>query len=78
MKKIQTNANSFSQSYIAYCQVHSLPVSPDILSPFLESESALYLEIQRMKRDEDYIPVIKALKKDTSLKSIILYSDAGN
>lgn len=66
---------SFSQSYIAFCNVHSLPVSGDILSPDLDATSTLSLEVDRVKKDEDWVPLMKALRRDTTLLRIHLYSN---
>lgn len=68
---------SFSQVYVAYCHVHSLPVSVDILTPQLDADATLYLEVEKLKRDEDWVPVMKSLRKDASLKNILFFSNEG-
>lgn len=44
------SSNSFSQNYVALCQVHSLPISSEVLTPQLDSESLLVLDVTRIKR----------------------------
>jgi hypothetical protein len=66
---------SFSQSYIAFCNVHSLPVSGDILTPDLDATATLSVEVDRVKKDEDWVPFMKALRRDTTLLCIHLYSN---
>ena len=75
---------SFSQNYVALCQVHSLPISAEVLTPQLDSDLSLVVDGTRIKRylleipdfrDDDWVPIIKALRKDASLHNIILFSN---
>ena len=42
--------NTFSQNYVALCQVHSLHISSEVVTPQLDSDSLLHIDLTRIKR----------------------------
>ena len=76
-KMLQGVADSFSQNYVTFCQIHSIPASTDILTLALDSKGILWIEIEKLKRDQDWVPIMKAIKKDKSLREFVLYSNQG-
>ena len=65
----------FGNSYFSLCQLHSVPIITDLLTPSLESNNHLYLDVDKVKRDQDWDPILKALKLSTDLKHIHIFSN---
>ena len=70
-------STNFTQSYISLCHIQSLPLSSCVLSASLDTHNSLTVDLEKLKKDEDYGPLLKALRKDASLNEIHFFSNEG-
>ncbi|KAJ3040140.1 hypothetical protein HK097_002648, partial [Rhizophlyctis rosea] len=69
---------TFGQSYFSACALRSQPVRADVVGPELEMKAVLCVDVDRLKRDEDWDPVLAALRHDSTLKGARFMSSGVN
>nr|KAJ3419959.1 Centrosomal protein of 78 kDa [Polyrhizophydium stewartii] len=47
-------SSSFGRAYFSLCQLHSIPVLTQVMTPALEAHNHLYLDVDRVRRDEEW------------------------
>ncbi|KAI9342591.1 hypothetical protein BDR26DRAFT_859221 [Obelidium mucronatum] len=67
----------FGQTYFQACQSRQSPVLAQVISPALELKRHLHIDVDGIKREEDWEPIMKALRKNEDLKEIRLRSNLG-
>ncbi|KAI8924158.1 hypothetical protein BC831DRAFT_467086 [Entophlyctis helioformis] len=68
-------STSFGRTYFSLCELHSLPVMTEVMTPALESKNHLYVDVDRVRRDEDWSPLLKALRQNRDLTQIYVFSN---
>ncbi|KAI8852208.1 hypothetical protein BC829DRAFT_430832 [Chytridium lagenaria] len=58
------------------CQQKQRPLLPHVVSTYLELCNKLHIDGDKLKRDEEWEPILKALKTNTDLGEIHIFSDA--
>ncbi|KAJ3331098.1 Centrosomal protein of 78 kDa [Blyttiomyces sp. JEL0837] len=66
----------FGQAYYNACQQRQSPILAQVISPSLEMSNCLHLDADKIKKEDDWIPVMKAIKVNRDLKEIRLFSNA--
>ncbi|KAI8904802.1 hypothetical protein EDD86DRAFT_249568 [Gorgonomyces haynaldii] len=66
---------SFIDLYLSACQYYQSPVLSHIVSPPLESDRHLYIELDKLVRDGDWSPLLRALKETRDLEHLIVFSN---
>ena len=66
---------TFGKTYFSLCQLHSLPILTELMTPALESRNELYLDVERIKKDEEWTPLLKAIRENRDLSQIHIYSN---
>ncbi|KAJ3031564.1 UNVERIFIED_CONTAM: hypothetical protein HDU68_002662 [Siphonaria sp. JEL0065] len=67
----------FGQTYFQACQNRQSPVLAQVISPALELKRHLHIDVDGIKREEDWEPIMKALRINEDLKEIRLRSNLG-
>ncbi|KAJ3264222.1 Centrosomal protein of 78 kDa [Chytriomyces hyalinus] len=67
----------YGQAYFQACQNRQSPVLAQVISPALELLHHLHIDIDGIKREEDWEPIMKALRINGDLKEIRLRSNMG-
>ncbi|KAJ3238796.1 Centrosomal protein of 78 kDa [Chytriomyces hyalinus] len=67
----------YGQAYFQACQNRQSPVLAQVISPALELLHHLHIDIDGIKREEDWEPIMKALRINSDLKEIRLRSNMG-
>jgi hypothetical protein len=61
---------TFAERYVRYCKLHHTSVLTHVIN---HEDQVLFLEVQRIKKEEDWDPIIKSLRKDKLLQKITLF-----
>jgi hypothetical protein len=69
---IANSSNTFPSTYYALCQLYNVPVLTHIMN---HESNVLYLDVDRVLKDQDWSPIMKAIKKNRDLKRITIQSD---
>ncbi|KAJ3210072.1 Centrosomal protein of 78 kDa [Dinochytrium kinnereticum] len=67
---------SFGQAYFLACQQKQRPLLPHVVSSYLELCNKLHIDGDKLKKDEDWEPILRALKTNKDLAEIHFFSDA--
>jgi hypothetical protein len=67
------NSASFGKSYFQLCQLYSLPVLTHLIN---HEPNTLSLDVDKIHKDEEWSPVLVALKKNRDLSRISIFSEA--
>ncbi|ORY49922.1 hypothetical protein BCR33DRAFT_713523 [Rhizoclosmatium globosum] len=67
----------FGQTYFQACLNRQSPVLAQVISPALEMRRHLHIDIDSIKKEEDWEPIMKALRVNEDLKEIRLRSNMG-
>ncbi|KAJ3140819.1 hypothetical protein HK100_008990 [Physocladia obscura] len=67
----------FGQSYFQACLNRQAPILAQVISPALELNRQLHIDVDSIKREEDWEPLMKALRVNNDLKEIRLRSNLG-
>ncbi|KAJ3065230.1 hypothetical protein HDU98_011400, partial [Podochytrium sp. JEL0797] len=67
----------FGQTYFQACLNRQSPVLAQVISPALELKKHLHIDIDGIKREEDWAPIMKAVRMNEDLKEIRLRSNLG-
>lgn len=59
-KTTEGGHTKFGKAYFAYCQSRGLSLSSSVLSPALEHKRQLWLDVEKLKKDEDWDPIFHA------------------
>ncbi|KAI9197297.1 uncharacterized protein BJ171DRAFT_570855, partial [Polychytrium aggregatum] len=70
-------STQFGRVYFRSAVEKSLPVLSDVMSPHLERFNTLILDADRIKRAEDWLPLMQAFKANTDLLGIKVFSNHG-
>ncbi|KAJ3323971.1 hypothetical protein HDV06_000947 [Boothiomyces sp. JEL0866] len=62
---------SFGRTYFSLCQLYSLPVLTHVIN---HDNNHLFLDVERIVKDEEWSPIIKSLRKNRDLAKICVYS----
>ncbi|KAJ3311491.1 hypothetical protein HDV04_003978 [Boothiomyces sp. JEL0838] len=62
---------SFGRTYFSLCQLYSLPVLTHVIN---HDNNHLFLDVERIVKDEEWSPILKALRKNRDLAKICVYS----
>ena len=68
----EQNSASFARRYFQLCQLHSLPVLTHLIN---HEPSTLFLDVDKIHKDEEWSPVLMALKKNRDLRRISIFSE---
>lgn len=63
---------SFGKTYFQLCQLYSLPVQTHLIH---HEPTTLLLDVDKIHKDEDWAPILMALRKSKDLVKISLLSD---
>ncbi|KAJ3367404.1 Centrosomal protein of 78 kDa [Kappamyces sp. JEL0680] len=72
---IEQDSSSFGKAYFQLCQLYSFPVLTHVIC---HDASTLMLDVGRVHKDEEWTPILMALKKNRTLASISVYSEASH
>ncbi|KAJ3303230.1 hypothetical protein HDV03_004057 [Kappamyces sp. JEL0829] len=64
---IEQDSSSFGKAYFQLCQLYSFPVLTHVIC---HDASTLMLDVGRVHKDEEWTPILMALKKNRTLASI--------
>ncbi|KAJ3274520.1 hypothetical protein HDV01_002648 [Terramyces sp. JEL0728] len=62
---------SFGRTYFSLCQLYSLPILPHVIN---HENNHLLLDVERIVKDEEWSPILKALRKNRDLVKVCVYS----
>lgn len=62
----------FAKTYISFCKLYNTPILTNIIA---RSEHQLFLHFQKLKKEEELEPIVKALKKNSELEKITFYQE---
>ncbi|KAJ1552356.1 Centrosomal protein of 78 kDa, partial [Cladochytrium tenue] len=68
---------TFAQAYARACELRQVPILPHIVSPALDALGHLLVDCDRIKREDDWDPVIRAVRANRDLRRIHFVSDLG-
>jgi hypothetical protein len=69
------NSASFGRSYFQLCQLYSLPVLSHIIN---HEPDMLSLDVDKVHKDEEWSPILMALKKNRDLVRISIFSESND
>ncbi|KAI8611742.1 hypothetical protein BC830DRAFT_634822 [Chytriomyces sp. MP71] len=67
----------FGQAYFQACMNRQTPVLAQVISPALEMMHQLHIDVDGIKREEDWEPLLKALRHNSDLMEIRMRSNMG-
>ena len=65
----------FKDAYVLECNKKDVPMLSDILSPSLELKKQLYIDVQKLKREALWGPIMAGLRDNADLKEIHIFSN---
>ncbi|EGF79227.1 hypothetical protein BATDEDRAFT_89893 [Batrachochytrium dendrobatidis JAM81] len=68
-------SSSFGRTYFSLCHLHFLPVRTEVMRPALESNNQLYLDVDRIKRDREWTPLLQAIHQNRDLMQLSVFSN---
>ncbi|KAI9363941.1 hypothetical protein DFJ73DRAFT_473950 [Zopfochytrium polystomum] len=71
------NSESFVHAYTRACESRQTSFQSHLLSPALQTLKHLLVDSDRIKREEDWDPLIKGIKANRDLQRISIISDIG-
>ncbi|KAL2913412.1 hypothetical protein HK105_207024 [Polyrhizophydium stewartii] len=71
-------SSSFGRAYFSLCQLHSIPVLTQVMTPALEAHNHLYLDVDRVRRDEEWGPLLRAIHQNRDLAQIFIFSNGSS
>jgi hypothetical protein len=71
----QEGPPSFGKTYFQLCQLYSMPILTHVIN---HETDTLLLDVDRIHKDEEWTPIMMALKKNRDLVNIHIFSEASS
>ncbi|KAI8895083.1 hypothetical protein BC833DRAFT_180381 [Globomyces pollinis-pini] len=68
-------SDSFARTYFSLCQLYSVPVLTHLIN---HDNQHLFLDVNKVSKDEEWSPILKALRGNRDLVRICIYSNLMN